>query len=216
MTERVIEPGSLLHGLLNSDFDGWLLYRYDELLKVYEGIFIDGTPEKNRRFISMFTVVLNRRIADNNRVIRDLQIYLENEQTAEGFISLNRIKYNNLLSVNEKSECLIRDLERFKVIKGKQKRESQLTKAAMGLFCQLINASGLMELDADESEGDFCARVCGVYALPYTDKVRQEWSKTATPKNIKKLHSLLFPTLDDNTRTIITEYLARTGQPKSK
>jgi len=121
MTERVIETGSLLHGLLYSDFDGWLLLRYDELLRAFEGVFNNGTSEENQRFISMLTDTIKRTIADNNRIIRELEIILANEFTEEGFVSLNRIKYNNLLSINEKAECLIRDLERFKSIKGSRK-----------------------------------------------------------------------------------------------
>lgn len=127
MKTRIIEPGSLMHGLLNSDFDGFLLYRYNELLKVFEDIFKDKTAEENRRFIDLFKDQLQVSIADNNRVIRDLHINIENEKVKEGFVSLSRIKLNNLQSVNEKSECFIRDLERFKLLHSSTEKNNSPT-----------------------------------------------------------------------------------------
>jgi len=208
MTERVIEPGSLLHGLFNSDFDGWLLYRYDELLRAFEGVCNKGTPEGNRRFISMFSDTIKRTIADNNRIIRELEIVLANEVTEEGFISLNRIKYNNLLSINEKAECLIRDLERFKSIKGKQKRESQLTNDVIGLFCHLVAKSDLIPLEDRETAEEYCMRICTKYNLPYTVRVAKALYREGIDlMHLKKLQRLLFPMIDDKTKDSITNYL---------
>jgi len=206
----VIEPGSLFHGLLPSDFDGWLLYRYDELLKVFEGRCKDGTAERNRKFIDLFNDRLRLMIADNKRVLKDLEIYLENEQTEEGFISLNRIKYNNLQSVNDKTECLIKDLERFKSIKGKQKRDAQLTAAAIGLFCHLVNDSNLVPQNDRETAVEYCERICKKFQLPYTPRVAKALYRIGIDTvDLKKLQRLIFPKVDDETKAALTEYLDR-------
>lgn len=110
MKRRIIEPGSLLHGILHSDFDNFLLYRYDELLRIFDDLFQSHTAEESKKVFNFMSSQMQRVQSDNNRIIRDLQISVENERPDEGFISLNRIKLNNLQSVNEKRDCLLRDI----------------------------------------------------------------------------------------------------------
>lgn len=217
MTERVIEPGSLLHGLLNSDFDGWLLLRYDELLRAFEGVFNNGTSEENQRFISMLTDTIKRTIADNNRIIRELEIILASEFTEEGFISLNRIKYNNILSINEKAECLIRDLERFKSIDGKPKRENQLTNDIIGLFCHLVLEAGQIPQEDRETAENYCKRVCTKYHLRYTVKVSKALYRCdIDKKHQEKLMRLILPAVDVKTRDAIIKFLETNNLNRKK
>jgi len=212
MTTRKIEPGSLLHGLLNSDFDSFLLYRYHELLKVFETEFLKVEPDKRNIFIDMVNTSLRKGIADNNRIIRDLQITIENENIKEGFVSLSRIKLNNLQSVNEKKECFISDLNNLRLLhsKGEQKRDEQLTADVIGLFCHLVNKSNLVPQNDRETADQYCERVCKAYSLPYTSSVRKSlYREGIDPADLRKLQSLIFPRVDEKTKDAITKYLNR-------
>ena len=217
MTTRNIEPGSLLHGLLNSDFDNFLLYRYNELLKAIGDVISDKPSDKDKRFIDLLKNSLQRHIADNNRIIRDLQINVENEHIKEGFVSLNRVRLNNLQSVNEKSECLIRDLEGLRRVKAGKK--NPLSAPVIALFCKLLHESGFKKRDTyNETITNYCIRICENYNLTYTDRVRQNFNPddTPTPRNITKVKELIFPLIDEATKEAITEYLNSKQPPQQK
>jgi hypothetical protein len=165
-------------------------------------------PDKRSSFIDMLKNSVQRRIADNNRVIRDLQINVENEHIKEGFVSLNRVKLNNLQSVNEKSECLIRDLEGLRRVKAGKK--NPLSAPVIALFCKLLHESGFKKRDTyNETITNYCIRICENYNLTYTDRVRQNFNPddTPTPRNITKVKELIFPLIDEATKEAITEYL---------
>jgi len=124
-TVNIIEPGSFLHGLLNSDFDNFLLYRYLELEVIFAMIIEENNksnPETTKQNNDFFINQLEVKIADNNRILRDLEIYLNNEKTEAGFVSL--IKKNNLISVNDKAECLIKYLR--ELISNKSTKKNTL------------------------------------------------------------------------------------------
>jgi hypothetical protein len=106
-----IEPGSYLHGILNSGFENLLIYKYHELVKGFADIIAEHDAELNNRVISCFVNVLNVCIADNERVINDLKIVIENEKVQKGFVSMSRIKLNNLQTIVKKANCLIIDLK---------------------------------------------------------------------------------------------------------
>jgi len=217
MTTTKIEPDSLLHGLLNSDYDNGLLYHYDELLKAVADTITSMAPDKRSSFIDMLKNSVQRRIADNNRVIRDLQINVENEHIKEGFVSLNRVKLNNLQSVNEKSECLIRDLEGLRRVKAGKK--NPLSAPVIALFCKLLHESGFKKRDTyNETITNYCIRICENYNLTYTDRVRQNFDPddTPTPRNITKVKELIFPLIDEATKEAITEYLNSKQPPQQK
>ena len=205
MTTRNIEPGSLLHGLLNSDFDNFLLYRYNELLKAIGDVISDKPSDKDKRFIDLLKNSLQRHIADNNRIIRDLQITVENEHIKEGFVSLNRVKLNNLQSVNEKSDCLIRDLEGLRRVKAEKK--TGLEAPVIALFCTLANDSKIIPRGEEEAAEPYCRRVCERYQLHYTDRVRQNFNHSSIKANIKKMQRLIFPIIDEATKEAITDHL---------
>ena len=205
MTTTKIEPDSLLHGLLNSDYDNGLLYHYDELLKAVADTITSMAPDKRSSFIDMLKNSVQRRIADNNRVIRDLQINVENEHIKEGFVSLNRVKLNNLQSVNEKSDCLIRDLEGLRRVKAEKK--TGLEAPVIALFCTLANDSKIIPRGEEEAAEPYCRRVCERYQLHYTDRVRQNFNHSSIKANIKKMQRLIFPIIDEATKEAITDHL---------
>lgn len=107
----LIKPDGFLYGLIHSDLDNYLLYRYDELIielyKTFESLKNEqGTAE----VFDLFTNMLKTKITESKRKIRSLDLYLKAEIIPINEISLNQIRKNNLVSINEKTECLINDL----------------------------------------------------------------------------------------------------------
>ena len=109
-----VEPDSFLYGKLLSNLDNLLLYNY---LELKTGLFNFLQTQENQNtnilFIQSLINSLNEKIADNNRILRNLDIEIENEKTEPGFISLNRDKRNKLLSINDKATIFIKDVELF-------------------------------------------------------------------------------------------------------
>lgn len=106
-----IEPGSVLHGILHSDFDNFLIYRYAELLRVFEELFKNNGADQNRRFTEFYINSINNHVADLEHIIFDLTINVENEVVQKGFISASSIKLNNLQTIVAKCNCLKVDLK---------------------------------------------------------------------------------------------------------
>jgi hypothetical protein len=125
-----IEPGSFFHGIIPSQFDVWLLYRYEEVRSILETLINETNAIKTtKKFIHEVRI----KLADEKRIIRDLQIVCENEKTEEGFISTNRIKLNHLLSITEKEDLLLEDLNTILVsIKVNDRKVETLGEACKG------------------------------------------------------------------------------------
>lgn len=112
-----IDTNNILYGLLLSDFDNIMLYRYFEYKVLIYSILqekMNENPNTVYKYIEMSINEIKLKIAENNRLLRDLDIEIENFTPEKGQISIYTIKKNNLMSVNEKSNLFIDDLKFFK------------------------------------------------------------------------------------------------------
>lgn len=111
MAELRVKKDSFLYGIIYSDLDHWLLQRYDELITELFKYFESRKDEKvTAKIITYLKSSLNSKIADNKELIRKFDLLINIEKIPANEISLNQIRKNNLLSINEKAECLINDL----------------------------------------------------------------------------------------------------------
>ena len=98
--------------------------------------------------------------------------------------------------------------------KDKQKRATQVTAAVIGLFCKLVLNSGLVQKNDRETAVKYCERICTKYQLQYTIKVAKALYHTGIdPADLRKLQSLIFPKVDEATKTAITEELNKKKTP---
>ena len=84
----------------------------------------------------------------------------------------------------------------------------------LGLFCNLINVSGIDKREETESAPVYCQRICNKYELPYTDRVRQNYNVKETKKLIQELTKLVLPLIDEETKLKVEKYLASKEPPK--
>jgi len=111
MAEFKIKPDSFLNGLIHSDLDAFLLYRYDELIsKLYQLFGGRKNKKGTAEVFDKITNSLKSKNADSKRIIKSLDLLVKNETIPANEISLNQIRKNNLEAIVEKTECLIDDL----------------------------------------------------------------------------------------------------------
>jgi hypothetical protein len=84
----------------------------------------------------------------------------------------------------------------------------------LGLFCNLIDVSGIDKREETESASVYCQRICNKYELPYTDRVRQNYNVKETKKLIQELTKLVLPLIDEETKLKVEKYLASKEPPK--
>ena len=90
----------------------------------------------------------------------------------------------------------------------------KIKNAVLGLFCNLINESGIDKREETESASVYCQRICIKYELPYTDKVRQNYNVKETKKLIQELTKWVLPLIDEETKLKVEKYLASKEPPK--
>jgi hypothetical protein len=86
------------------------------------------------------------------------------------------------------------------------------TKEAIGLFCQLINATEIITRGGSMSKATYCKKVCESYGIHFTLKVRQhlrdgDLNIYGNAKYIREIKDIILPKIDQTTRDKITEYL---------
>ena len=86
----------------------------------------------------------------------------------------------------------------------------------IALFCSIINESRLVAREQTEAVKDFCKRVCKQFDLPYTDRVRQNFSNNPTKRNAEKLTQEVLPLIPENERQKLLAVLESKTQLKQK
>ena len=76
-----------------------------------------------------------------------------------------------------------------------------------GLFCKLINNVNLLKLGESENAETYCKKICSIYELKYTDRVRQNFYSSDSPKNLENIRKLILPKIDFEASSIISDYL---------
>ncbi len=94
-----------------------------------------------------------------------------------------------------------------KEIPKNAKEKNKLTAPTIALFCYLINESGVLLKNENETVLTYCKRVCSKYKIQFTDKVRQAFSNSSNARNANKVCELILPNIDVSTSDIIKEYL---------
>lgn len=87
-------------------------------------------------------------------------------------------------------------------------KPNKLEAPIISLFCTLINDSGTIAKNENETIGNYCKRICEEFNLQYRDRVRQTFDSTAnTKKNRNKLKDRLLPLIDKETQGKLLKYL---------
>lgn len=95
-----------------------------------------------------------------------------------------------------------------------EKKTSKIAAPVLGLFCSLINKIGINKREEIETATVYCKRICKIYNLPYTDRVRQNINVNETKRIIKELNEKVFPLIDAKTKSLIEKYLDNKHSPK--
>ena len=98
----------------------------------------------------------------------------------------------------------------------RQKKEPIIEAPVLALFCTILSVAEILPILDSESNMSYCKRVCNLYKLKYTDRVRQNFRGSCTKKNEEKLRKQLLPIIDQNTAQKITNYLESKKQQKQK
>lgn len=85
----------------------------------------------------------------------------------------------------------------------------KITAPAIALFCRLVNESGLIK-QGNDSAPIYCQKVCSIFSLEYTDRVRQTFydkNDKREGKNMQKVKKQILPEINVNDKKRITDYL---------
>lgn len=86
-------------------------------------------------------------------------------------------------------------------------KRNKLNAPIIALFCYLVNESGVVLKNENETILTYCKKVCSKYKLQFTDKVRQAFSNSSNARNAIKVCELILPNIDASTSKAIREYL---------
>ena len=101
--------------------------------------------------------------------------------------------------------------------KSNTKNNSQKpTAPVISAFCKMIHESKIELKNNNETNEKYCVRICKTYKLPYTDRVRQNYSGKNTSKHIGLVETLILPTIPKKDRDKINSYLISKNPPKQK
>lgn len=81
------------------------------------------------------------------------------------------------------------------------------TAIALGLFCNLINASGIDKKGFEENIESYCRRICEQHNLKYRDRIRQNFYSSDRKRYRAELIEKVLPLVDIKTRGIIESHL---------
>ena len=94
-------------------------------------------------------------------------------------------------------------------------KKDKITAPVLGLFCTLINKTGINQKGITESATVYCQRICLEFRLPYTDRVRQNYNINETKKLVKELKQIVLPKINTETKILIEKYLDK-NQPSKQ
>lgn len=97
-----------------------------------------------------------------------------------------------------------------------EKIQKRINTPLIALFCYISNEAELLKRENHETVLTFCKRVCKKYNLPFSDRVRQNYSTSYNKNNIEKVKELIFPLIDEKSRTTIIKYLDNKPPQKQK
>lgn len=132
---------------------------------------------------------------------------------SSGIVSLNMPANTELFLDKE----ITKEINKLKALIPPQQNETKTDKLkapVLGLFCSLMNKIGIDKKNETESATVYCERICGKFNLPYTDRVRQNYSVTETKKLIQELTEKVLPLIDNETKKLVEDYLDKKQPPK--
>lgn len=88
-------------------------------------------------------------------------------------------------------------------------KEKKISAPTIGLFCSLINNLNHLKRDESEDVVTYCKKICEIYELKYTDRVRQNFYSSDTNKNRVNIRKLILPKIDFETSILISEYFEK-------
>jgi len=106
-------------------------------------------------------------------------------------------------------------LKSKKVDKEKQ-RNIEISAPTIALFCYLVNESGAVGKNENESVLQYCKRICNQFNLKFTDRVRQGFLNSASKKNLEKVKSLILAKIDSTNRELVMKYIDNNQPSKQK
>lgn len=85
---------------------------------------------------------------------------------------------------------------------------------AISLFCNLVNDAEIIKKENNEIPERYCKRICEIYSLKYTDRVRQNYNGNKSKKHYKELIERILPCIDKTTTNKIQKHLDSKNPPK--
>jgi hypothetical protein len=84
--------------------------------------------------------------------------------------------------------------------------KAKMTAPVISLFCELVSDCKILQQYYKTNE-NHCKDVCIKYKLEYSDRVRQNFRASYTPKNLQKVKELILPLINERDRKKIIEYI---------
>jgi len=98
---------------------------------------------------------------------------------------------------------------------AKQDKSQQAQPIVIATFCKIVNESNIIP-KGDKTIENYCREVCTAYKLPYSQRVRINFSERLKEKNIKRVETLIFPAIPNKDRQIIANHLNNKNTPEQK
>jgi len=157
-------------------------------------------------------------ITDANKIKLELVINSRKLKLKQGYNNSSpseEQRYRKILKAWYKDEIkFFDDITPLLKAPTQQTGTKKLTAPVLGLFCGLVNKNGIDRKEETESATIYCERICAKYKLPYTDRVRQNYTVNETKKLIQELTANVLPLIDIETKSLIQKYLDSKHPPK--
>ena len=159
--------------------------------QIHKAAYFERYPDSNiEKFHRFETAYLKRQIQKYNTKEK-----IEPEETEIYLSQIEVLEYINSISSS-------------KTPQQAETKPKKLEAPIISLFCTLINDSGTIAKNENETIGNYCKRICEEFNLQYRDRVRQTFDRTAnTKKNRSKLKDRLLPLIDKETKGKLLKYL---------
>lgn len=176
---------------------------------------------------SYFDCCLNKYLKERKTLLgssfieqAEIKIFTQNEiQQAESVVNYYLDKFKNRPHILENHPTLL-GKKAYKIwLENKPPQQTETktpTAIAIALFCNLINDVEIIKRENDEIPEKYCKRICEIYSLKYTDRVRQNFNGNKSKKHYKELTELILPCIDVPTKDKIQKHLDSKNPPKQK
>lgn len=151
-------------------------------------------------------------LTDANKIKLELVINRRKLKLKQGYKNSSpneEQRYRKILKEWFKDEKIFIDeiTPLLKALPPQQAETKEPSKNAIALFCSLINEAGIIKKEENEIPAIYCERVCEIFNLKYTDKVRQSYYGSKPKKNYKELTELILPRIDVSIKDKIQKQL---------